>query len=246
MGMGLFGLEIEAFSSFGRSITTCFVMMMGEFDVEPLWDTGRTVAVLWFISFQCLTVLIMMNMLLAIIMDTYEEVKDTVSNKETLLEHVKKTIRRHRSIRKGDRIGLKQIKHGLHQAFPDSKKATLDRFSAKTTRDSPMWLEVEVVTVQAFVDVVSGLGENQAKRLMVGAVCSWRQARAEPVTLSETLHKVSQVHCELDQFIRQVHSTPSATTPNDHLSRNVSPNLMLVPPGQSSDDDLSKKSSSCT
>jgi len=137
---------------------------------------------------------------------------------------------------------LIQIQEGLTKAFPESKKATLDMFNAKTTRDSPMWHKVEVVTVQQFVDVVTGLGENQAKRLMVGAVCSWRDACTEHVTLSETLHKVSQVHCKLDQFIRQVHSTPSAMTPTS-LSRQVSPNLML---SQSSDDDLSKKSSSCT
>jgi len=74
-GMFLFGRRMHEFASEPWSINTCFLMMLGDFDWEELgWEHPLT-AGLWFWSYMVVMMLLMLNMLMAIIMDVYTEVK---------------------------------------------------------------------------------------------------------------------------------------------------------------------------
>merc|ERR1712100_470532 len=84
MGTILFGREMQEFSTFGRAFLSCFIVLLGDFDVDSLYTSGHAMALIWFLTFQILTVMIMLNMLLAIIMDTYSEVKGSLSLKKTV------------------------------------------------------------------------------------------------------------------------------------------------------------------
>jgi len=80
VGHILFGGDMRAFNSFGASFNTAFLCLLGDFgwysdltmEMTPL-GSGMPYEVVnvWFWSFMIFTVLIMMNMLLAIVMDNY-------------------------------------------------------------------------------------------------------------------------------------------------------------------------------
>merc|ERR550514_1215019 len=73
-GMFLFGRRVEKFSTATYAVQTCFNMVMGDFDWSELSEEHNFTAMMWFWSFMVLVVLVMMNMLLAIVMDVYTEV----------------------------------------------------------------------------------------------------------------------------------------------------------------------------
>merc|ERR1712079_664648 len=84
--MILFGQELEEFANFSRSFNTCFRVLLGDFDWERMIHVGRLQATIWFMSFTCLVNLVMLNLLLAIIIDVFTEVKGNIGNDaETLL-----------------------------------------------------------------------------------------------------------------------------------------------------------------
>jgi hypothetical protein len=71
----LFGHRILAFSELHFAINQCLLIMLGDFDFGELSNEHLVTASLWFVSYMILVALIMLNMLLAIIMDIYTEVK---------------------------------------------------------------------------------------------------------------------------------------------------------------------------
>mmetsp|Transcript_24764 Transcript_24764/g.39762 ORF Transcript_24764/g.39762 Transcript_24764/m.39762 type:complete len:891 (+) Transcript_24764:3-2675(+) len=74
-GMFLFGRRMWTFSSEPTTMSTCFLMMLGDFDWEELaWEHPLT-AGLWFWTYMIVMQTLMLNMLMAIIMDVYTQVK---------------------------------------------------------------------------------------------------------------------------------------------------------------------------
>ena len=59
--------------------------MIGEFDMDELRGTGRFLSSLWFWSSQILVIPVLLNMLLALVMDTYSETKGRITTSDTLL-----------------------------------------------------------------------------------------------------------------------------------------------------------------
>ena len=85
MGHIFFGGDMVHFNSFGASFNTAFLTLMGDFGwysdlSETLLDLASGlpywVVSTWFWSYMIFTVLILMNMLLAIVMDNYAAVTE--------------------------------------------------------------------------------------------------------------------------------------------------------------------------
>mmetsp|Transcript_20254 Transcript_20254/g.46533 ORF Transcript_20254/g.46533 Transcript_20254/m.46533 type:complete len:772 (-) Transcript_20254:87-2402(-) len=72
----LFGQKILEWSTPGLALNTSFRALMGDFDFVSMYNVAPVSATVWFWSYMMLIFLVMLNMLLAIIMDTYCEVKD--------------------------------------------------------------------------------------------------------------------------------------------------------------------------
>merc|ERR1719359_1104221 len=64
----------------------CFLLLMGAIDWEAISTIGRLEAGIWMWCFFIIVVLLMLNMILAIVMDAYAEVKENAGNAETLVE----------------------------------------------------------------------------------------------------------------------------------------------------------------
>ncbi|CAK0850362.1 unnamed protein product, partial [Prorocentrum cordatum] len=93
MGMVLFGEELVEFATLPRAITSTFHCLLGNLvgqeqlpdDEFPMARAGQLEAALWLWSFCWIINLIMLNMLLAIVMDTYASVVSNMpADAETL------------------------------------------------------------------------------------------------------------------------------------------------------------------
>lgn len=108
-GIVLFGREVESFSTVPRAIMTCLRMVLGDVDWGEVSEIGRREAAVWLWSFIIVVVLLMLNMILAIIMDNYEDVKNETGYKETLWEEAKQAVHRWRGIRNRTIVPLTEV-----------------------------------------------------------------------------------------------------------------------------------------
>jgi len=81
----LFGQKLLEWSSPGRALNTSFRALMGDFNFQDMYAVAPVSSTIWFWSYMTLIFLVMLNMLLAIIMDTYCEVKEQSKSNADLL-----------------------------------------------------------------------------------------------------------------------------------------------------------------
>ncbi|XP_074012233.1 polycystin-2-like protein 2 [Numenius arquata] len=75
LGYLVFGLQVEEFSSFQNCIFTQFRIVLGDFNFQAIEDANRILGPIYFITFVFFVFFVLLNMFLAIINDTYSEVK---------------------------------------------------------------------------------------------------------------------------------------------------------------------------
>merc|ERR1719272_2896645 len=122
--MILFGQEQEDFTNIGRAVNSVFRIMGGDWDWDELSVVGRQTAGFWFWGFIWLVNLIMLNMLLAIVMDVYTQVKGTIpADAETMWSQVSEIAKRWLAIKRGEQISLEKIVERLEKHILDSKDA---------------------------------------------------------------------------------------------------------------------------
>eukprot|EP00928_Gymnodinium_smaydae_P007524 TRINITY_DN1269_c0_g4_i1.p1 TRINITY_DN1269_c0_g4~~TRINITY_DN1269_c0_g4_i1.p1 ORF type:complete len:774 (-),score=78.00 TRINITY_DN1269_c0_g4_i1:368-2689(-) len=84
-GSLIYGRRLEEFSTFEKSIGTCFKMLLeGEFEWPQLSLEHFYTSLIWTWSFLLLLVLLMLNMVLAIIMDVYTDLRRSAGKLETV------------------------------------------------------------------------------------------------------------------------------------------------------------------
>merc|ERR1719281_2343857 len=132
----LFGLEVEEFATIARSSFSAFRVLEGEFNWNEMHNVGRFPAAAWVVLFSVVIGYIMLNMLLAIIMDTYRQLK---GGERVSLPHIVKHLR----------PVLKHLRPSLGGVQSTSEK------SANA-----------VITKQTFMAAVPNLQEKQAERLL--------------------------------------------------------------------------------
>ncbi|KAJ8248344.1 hypothetical protein GJAV_G00241000 [Gymnothorax javanicus] len=82
LGYLVFGTEVESFSTFVKCIFTQFRIILGDFDYDAIDKANRILGPLYFVTYVFFVFFVLLNMFLAIINDTYSEVKEELS-KET-------------------------------------------------------------------------------------------------------------------------------------------------------------------
>eukprot|EP00397_Hematodinium_sp_SG-2012_P008636 GEMP01008701.1.p2 GENE.GEMP01008701.1~~GEMP01008701.1.p2 ORF type:complete len:451 (+),score=89.06 GEMP01008701.1:1707-3059(+) len=75
---------MKNFSTYFHSLMMCWRILMGEFDVEEMNKVQPFFGPLWFFLFEVLVLLVLFNMLLAIVMDTYTAVKGSQTDSLTI------------------------------------------------------------------------------------------------------------------------------------------------------------------
>ncbi|KAF2897002.1 hypothetical protein ILUMI_09174 [Ignelater luminosus] len=79
LGYLLFGTEVEGFSSFGVSMFTLLRTILGDFDYMEIERANRILAPVYFLTYIFFVFFVLLNMFLAIINDTYSDVKTEIS-----------------------------------------------------------------------------------------------------------------------------------------------------------------------
>ena len=84
----VFGTELEDYSSFVRTMVTQFSMTLGDFDFEALVSVSPAFGTIYFFGFIALNVIVLMNVFVAIINDSYAEVQEETAEMENEFELV--------------------------------------------------------------------------------------------------------------------------------------------------------------
>merc|ERR1712232_227479 len=180
--MMLFGCELEGFAEISRAMTTTFMAMLGDADVDAMTTVGRTSFNVWFWAFIWLVNFILLNMLLAIIMDVHSEVKGSIGpNAETLVSQAIRVYYRKKGICQGTRVGLPKILECL-LTLEASKAADADGESCPSVP--------ELCTVTDLVRIVPNLQDAQAALVLESAYELARQRERGDVSLSETAFRI--------------------------------------------------------
>merc|ERR1711920_245597 len=134
---------------------------MGDWD--KMIDVGRLQAMIWFFSFICLVNLVMLNMLLAMIMDTYTQVKGSMGgDAETLWSQAVEICTRMLDQAKGRKVSLQRILVGLDPAGLDAVSEELDFSVISLATDT-------YISVSEIMRRVEGLSEEQAHEVLESA-----------------------------------------------------------------------------
>ncbi|XP_055874646.1 polycystin-2-like [Biomphalaria glabrata] len=86
LGYLLFGTQVEDFSSFENSFFCLFRIILGDFDFHQLEQANRILGPIFFMLFVFFVFFVLINMFLAIINDTYSEVKSDMANAKNEFE----------------------------------------------------------------------------------------------------------------------------------------------------------------
>jgi len=84
----LFGKSIAEWSSPGKAMLSSFRAFMGDFNFSDMYKVFPVSSTVWLLSFMFLIFLVMLNMILAIILDIYAEVKERRGGKKTVKEQL--------------------------------------------------------------------------------------------------------------------------------------------------------------
>ena len=89
---GIFGSHLEDYSTFVRTMVTQFSMTLGDFDFEALMSVSPAFGSLYFFAFIGLNVMVLMNIFIAIINDSYAEVQQETAEMDNEFELVEYVI----------------------------------------------------------------------------------------------------------------------------------------------------------
>lgn len=202
--MALFGHELEEFSTLPRALAATMRCLLGDFEWEAMKEVGSGLASAWFWAFQIFAVNIMFNMILAIIMDTYSEVKSRISlDAETLWSQSYSIWRRWRQKAKGERLGLD---HVLQVLIGNPLIEPPDLYQELTAQD--------------LCEQVKGLQMNQALRLFKNTDEMIKEEQHVHPSLEHALEKLSTLESlskamfkglEIMVDTPQAHETQAAT-----------------------------------
>ncbi|XP_053477499.1 polycystic kidney disease 2-like 1 protein [Ictalurus furcatus] len=80
LGYLLFGTQVETFSTFQKCIFTQFRIILGDFDYDSIDNANRILGPIYFFTYVFFVFFVLLNMFLAIINDTYSEVKEELAS----------------------------------------------------------------------------------------------------------------------------------------------------------------------
>eukprot|EP00928_Gymnodinium_smaydae_P010441 TRINITY_DN13937_c0_g1_i1.p1 TRINITY_DN13937_c0_g1~~TRINITY_DN13937_c0_g1_i1.p1 ORF type:complete len:865 (+),score=196.33 TRINITY_DN13937_c0_g1_i1:276-2870(+) len=120
-GIVLFGREVSSFTTFSRAMVATFRTMLGDIEWDELSAIGRLWAGVWLWLFIIIVVQLMLNMVLAIVMDHYEEAKSSAGSSETLLDEAMQFYERWMGERRGTHVPLEAV---LEALLRDERKAS--------------------------------------------------------------------------------------------------------------------------
>ncbi|CAE7240233.1 pkd2 [Symbiodinium sp. KB8] len=170
----IFGRDVEDLGNFGRALHFAFRIVFDEFDdkhFHELERVSRPAAYVWFTAFEVLVVIILLNMLLAIIMDNYMMVKKRARLRQSLLHQIHELWRRWRMNRRKERVQLKEIWNAFAEEAVWNRKV--------------MCQSDRLLNSHFLVELIPGLPPSQAERTLHNSWAQHLQETEAPFAVSE-------------------------------------------------------------
>lgn len=233
-GVVLFGREVSSFTTLFRAMITCFRAMFGDFDWDELREVGRLDAFLWFLPFMVLIVLILLNMLIAIVMDAYDEVITSCDHEDGIWTMTKKAYATKMAKWKKEEIPMDEVLRGINAKIKEeirrkkeedegqdlgddidsddsdgkeSKSKIKGRFMKKHKRIAATKDKEKEVLV-----TISGLKElfgermhtHQAKKLIRDTILGYYAGHKEVGDINEVLTTIARIDYRTKQLRKKV------------------------------------------
>lgn len=214
----LFGRELDDFTTGFRSIFACFRTLMTIFDWEELQRIGHYEAGFWLATFLVILCGFMLNLLTAILVDAYTEVKATVDQKDTIFTEALQMLFRFRGRYRGELIPLERVLTGLREfkGSVEACTATENSFRRIVSEDSEnvsvstsiftasstitgqtVALETnELITVESFTLYCPGIKREQVKHILENTVVTFWIENKETSMDTEMLQVIRKVNHE--------------------------------------------------
>mmetsp|Transcript_90191 Transcript_90191/g.160642 ORF Transcript_90191/g.160642 Transcript_90191/m.160642 type:complete len:855 (+) Transcript_90191:87-2651(+) len=164
-GVLLFGQDLESFTTLDRAGITCFRALFGEWDWDRMKVVGRVLAGTWMFAWVWIVVVLLLNMLLAILMDAYATVKAAAAEALGLPDQISEMVRRRRQTQNKERVRLNDIWDAYFRKFMDEK----EMLSSKL-----------IITAKDVMKQVRGIPPKQAKRTVANAKAKLENSTSQP------------------------------------------------------------------
>ncbi|CAE7421009.1 hecd-1 [Symbiodinium microadriaticum] len=174
MGTAFFGEDELQFSTLDRAASVLFFALMGEVRWTSIDSLGRPVALLFFAAFQFVGLLLMLNMLIAIMMDIYACTKSCATRSEPLWTSVME-------------VATRNWEAFMRREVPLQKLLKM----CEKQRGLDMYESEEIIQVQDLMQWLPGLTSEQAERIFFHALWNYRRQKDEPVGMEEVLQAVA-------------------------------------------------------
>jgi len=179
-GMFMFGHRMLQFSQLSITLNTCMMIMIGDFDFAEMGAEHPVTSVLWFWSYMVLVSLIMLNMLLAIILDIYAEVKADSSEEDAVWTQAKRVLQD--SWKNRDYVKYNVIQQCLDK-LPDT---------------------TEYVDKDLLVEIVPDITEKQAKELIDTTEKHEEAEESKGMSISDAMKMVGWIKIAVQKVARRI------------------------------------------
>jgi len=150
----IFGNSIFVFATFERSVNTCFEILLGNIDVQTelaaLTGLQGVAGTLFFWSYELLVFMVLLNFLLAIIVDAFAEVKEATSETSGVHKEVADIVR--------DRWRL-LVGRATNSYLPDAKLRRMLQAGAGSTEEQEA-ADLAARQEEASIKLLRLLGED--------------------------------------------------------------------------------------
>lgn len=188
-----FGQDLPDFATFWRAVHTSFRMMFGDWNWDSMEQVRRGVAMIWFSITMMLMVVVLLQMLLAIIMDNYMKVKKKVSDPSlapSMFKQIREMHRRRVQYKQGKRVRLNDIYNTFLAMHEKNEKAMLS--------------STKLITPTFLIETVPNIELKQATRTLTNAKEEDRKATEEPFQLETLNPSKSSIVRKLDDATRKI------------------------------------------
>jgi hypothetical protein len=147
----IFGQDIEDYCDMTRSVLTCFRCLFGDWDWAAMDEGTMYLSKLWFWIFVMVMTVLLLNFLLAILMDKYSIVNGSAKEEEDLLAQIDTMMRRRIQSKAKERVKLNAIFNEYFKDVGDEKE---------------LLASSEYVTAEDITEKVPGIPKSQASRTL--------------------------------------------------------------------------------
>eukprot|EP00929_Paragymnodinium_shiwhaense_P066236 TRINITY_DN33198_c0_g1_i1.p1 TRINITY_DN33198_c0_g1~~TRINITY_DN33198_c0_g1_i1.p1 ORF type:complete len:1197 (+),score=328.43 TRINITY_DN33198_c0_g1_i1:102-3692(+) len=118
-GLVLFGRRLEDFVTFPRAVNAVFRITLGDFDWEAIRSVGQAEGGIWLFIALSVTNLLLLNMVLAIVLDGYSDVKRKAGHPDPIWTEVNQLAKRWWNVQIGLEVDLKLVRDALIELDKD-------------------------------------------------------------------------------------------------------------------------------